>query len=39
MAAAAAMPGVQVQRMPGSLGMHEEFATEVAAVILPFLLT
>ncbi len=28
---------VQVHRMPGSLGMHEEFPEELAAGILPFL--
>lgn len=29
---------VQVRRLPGSLGLHEEYATEVAEVILPFLI-
>ncbi len=29
--------GVQVYRMPGSLGLHEEYADELMAGILPFL--
>lgn len=33
----ASIPGVQVQRLPGTLGLHEEFASEVAAIVLPFL--
>ncbi|NJR62230.1 MAG: alpha/beta hydrolase [Cyanobacteria bacterium CRU_2_1] len=31
------LPGVQVKRLPGTLGMHEEFAAEIAAAVLPFL--
>jgi hypothetical protein len=30
-------PEVFVKRLPGTLGMHEEYATEVAEMILPFL--
>jgi pimeloyl-ACP methyl ester carboxylesterase len=30
--------GVQVYRMPGALGLHEEYADELAAGILPFLM-
>lgn len=33
----AELPGVQVKRLPGTLGLHEEFAAEVAELILPFL--
>lgn len=32
-------PGVQIERLPGTLGLHEEFAAEMAKVILPFLVT
>lgn len=35
----AALPGVQSKRFPGTLGLHEEFATEVATAISPFLLS
>lgn len=31
------LPGVQIQRLPGTLGMHEEFADEIIQVVLPFL--
>lgn len=31
------LPGIQIQRLPGTLGMHEEFAAEVAQVVFPFL--
>lgn len=34
----AALPGVQVKRLPGTLGLHEELATEVATAMAPFLL-
>ncbi len=37
MEAMAALPGIQSQRLSGSLGMHEEYAPEVANVVLPFL--
>jgi pimeloyl-ACP methyl ester carboxylesterase len=33
----AELPGVQVERLSGTLGMHEECATEVAKAVLPFL--
>jgi pimeloyl-ACP methyl ester carboxylesterase len=33
----AELPGVQIKRLSGTLGLHEEFATEVAEVTLPFL--
>ncbi|MFM7447601.1 MAG: alpha/beta fold hydrolase [Leptolyngbyaceae cyanobacterium] len=33
----AELPDVQVKRLPGTLGMHEEFAAEIAEAILPFL--
>jgi pimeloyl-ACP methyl ester carboxylesterase len=32
------LPSVQVVRLPGTLGMHEEFAAEVTEAILPFLM-
>jgi pimeloyl-ACP methyl ester carboxylesterase len=32
------LPGVQVQKLPGTLGMHEEYAAEVTRAVLPFLL-
>lgn len=35
----AQLPNVQSRRLPGSLGMHEEFPQEIAAEILPFLQT
>lgn len=38
MEAIAALPDVQTHRLAGSLGLHEEFADEVADVVLPFLL-
>lgn len=31
------LPSVEACSLPGSLGLHEEYATEVAAAILPFL--
>jgi hypothetical protein len=37
MDAIAELPGLQVQRLPGTLGLHEEFAAEVTQTILPFL--
>jgi len=37
MEALAELPGVEIQRFSGSLGLHEEYAAEVAEVILPFL--
>jgi pimeloyl-ACP methyl ester carboxylesterase len=37
MEALAELPGIQSDRIPGSLGLHEEYADEVAAIILPFL--
>lgn len=37
MEALAALPGIQSDRLPGSLGLHEEYADEVAAIVLPFL--
>lgn len=37
MGALAELPGVQVKHLPGTLGMHEEYAAEVAEEILPFL--
>lgn len=33
----AELPGVQIKRFPGTLGMHEEYAAEIAEAILPFL--
>lgn len=37
MEALAALPGIQSNRISGSLGLHEEYASEVAAIALPFL--
>lgn len=37
MEALAELPGIQRDRLPGSLGLHEEYADEVAAIVLPFL--
>ncbi|MES1023601.1 alpha/beta fold hydrolase [Gloeocapsa sp. BRSZ] len=37
MEAIAAIPEIQTRKLPGTLGLHEEYATEVAEVILPFL--
>ncbi|PIG91188.1 alpha/beta hydrolase [Gloeocapsopsis sp. IPPAS B-1203] len=37
MEAVAAVPGIQTQTLPGTLGLHEEYAAEVAEVVLPFL--
>ena len=37
MSALAALPHVTSVTLPGTLGMHEEYPTELAAVILPFL--
>lgn len=39
MEALAALPGVQKKTLPGSLGLHEEYATEVAQAVLAFLET
>jgi pimeloyl-ACP methyl ester carboxylesterase len=33
----AALANIQSQHLPGSLGLHEEYASEVAALVLPFL--
>ena len=38
MEALANFPGVQIVRLPGSLGLHEEYADAVGAAILPFLM-
>jgi pimeloyl-ACP methyl ester carboxylesterase len=37
MAAMAALPGLQVERLPGTLGLHEEYAEEVAELLRHFL--
>lgn len=37
MEALAALLGIQSDRLPGSLGLHEEYASEVAAIVVPFL--
>jgi pimeloyl-ACP methyl ester carboxylesterase len=37
MEALAELPGIQSNHLPGSLGLHEEYASEVAAIVLPFL--
>ncbi|MBC7969661.1 MAG: hypothetical protein H7Z11_05950 [Verrucomicrobia bacterium] len=37
MEALAALPNVWSKRLPGSLGLHEEYAAEVAELVLPFL--
>jgi pimeloyl-ACP methyl ester carboxylesterase len=37
MEALAELPGIQSDHLPGSLGLHEEYANEVAAIVLPFL--
>jgi hypothetical protein len=37
MEAIAELPNVQTHRLPGSLGLHEEYAAEVGAIALPFL--
>ncbi len=37
MEALATLPNIQSVRLPGTLGMHEEEASEVAAIVLPFL--
>ena len=39
MEALAKLPGIQSNRISGSLGLHEEYASEVAAIVLPFLRT
>ncbi|MBD1837735.1 alpha/beta hydrolase [Coleofasciculus sp. FACHB-501] len=39
MEAMANVPGVQTLRLPGSLGLHEEYADAVGAAILPFLMS
>jgi pimeloyl-ACP methyl ester carboxylesterase len=33
----ATLPNIQIGRLPGTLGVHEELAAEVAKLILPFL--
>ncbi|HEY9882200.1 MAG TPA: hypothetical protein V6C98_01190 [Thermosynechococcaceae cyanobacterium] len=33
----ASLDSIQSQHLPGSLGLHEEYASEVAALVLPFL--
>ncbi|HEY9894825.1 MAG TPA: alpha/beta hydrolase [Candidatus Sericytochromatia bacterium] len=33
----ASLASIQSQHLPGSLGLHEEYASEVAALVLPFL--
>jgi hypothetical protein len=35
----ASLPEVKIQRLPGTLGMHEEFAESVSQVVLPFLMS
>ncbi len=37
MEALAELPAIQSDRLPGSLGLHEEYASEVAAIALSFL--
>jgi len=37
MEALVALPQIQVKRLPGTLGVHEEYASEVAAIAVPFL--
>ena len=37
MEALASLPGVQARTLPGSLGLYEEYATELAEVVLAFL--
>ena len=37
MEALAELPGVQVKRFPGTLGLHEEFEAEITEAVLPFL--
>jgi pimeloyl-ACP methyl ester carboxylesterase len=37
MEALATLPNIQSVRLSGTLGMHEEEASEVAAIVLPFL--
>lgn len=37
MEALAELPGIQSNHISGSLGLHEEYASEVAAIVLPFL--
>ncbi|MEB3267749.1 MAG: alpha/beta hydrolase [Leptolyngbya sp.] len=39
MAAIAALPQVQTQQLPGTLGLAEEFGAAVAAILKPFLTT
>ncbi|MBE9016407.1 alpha/beta hydrolase [Chroococcidiopsis sp. CCALA 051] len=38
MEALATLPGVQTKTLPGSLGLYEEYAAELAEIVLPFLL-
>lgn len=37
MEALATLPQIQVKRLPGTLGLHEEYASEVATIAVPFL--
>jgi pimeloyl-ACP methyl ester carboxylesterase len=37
MEAIAQLPNIQTHRLPGSLGLHEEYAAEVSAIARPFL--
>jgi pimeloyl-ACP methyl ester carboxylesterase len=37
MEALAELPGLIIKRLPGTLGLHEEYAAEVAEMVLPFL--
>jgi len=39
MEALAALPQIQVKRLPGTLGLYEEYASEVATIAVPFLST
>lgn len=39
MEALAALPQIQVKRLAGTLGLHEEYASEVATIAVPFLST
>ncbi len=38
MAALAEIPGIQTQKLPGTLGLYEEFADELVEAVEPFLL-
>lgn len=39
MEALAALPQIQVKRLPGTLGLYEEYASEVSTIAVPFLST